>query len=119
MRGDALFGREAPLVGRQGLEPWTNGLKTPQAEGEARKNEENDSSLVRSDVATGSGGAIAGQSDVPVDAVEEALAEALRGATAAGQWETVTTLARELQARREARAGVVQLGAERNKRGLK
>ena len=51
------------------------------------------------------------------DPVEAALADALTGATAAGQWEVVATLARELQARREARANVVQLDVERVKRG--
>jgi hypothetical protein len=51
------------------------------------------------------------------DVVEAALAEALRGATAAGQWTVVAQLARELEARREARAGVVALDAERAKRG--
>jgi hypothetical protein len=52
-----------------------------------------------------------------LDPVEMALAEALKGSTAAEQWETVGVLARELQARREARAGVVQLDAERARRG--
>jgi hypothetical protein len=51
-----------------------------------------------------------------LDVVEAALAEALRGATAAGQWTVVAQLARELEARREARAGVVALDAERAKR---
>jgi hypothetical protein len=57
------------------------------------------------------------EKDEPADAVEAALADALRGATAAGQWETVAALARELQARREARAGTVDLNAERTRRG--
>ena len=50
------------------------------------------------------------------DVVEAALAEALRGATAAGRWEVVAQLARELEARREARAGVVKLDSERRRR---
>jgi len=50
------------------------------------------------------------------DAVEAALGEALRGATAAGQWTLVATLAKELQARREARAGVIDLDAVRRGR---
>ncbi|MCR4340112.1 MAG: tyrosine-type recombinase/integrase [Gemmatimonadaceae bacterium] len=41
---------------------------------------------------------------VVTDAVEEALAEALRGASAAGQWQVVELLARELEARRKARS---------------
>lgn len=49
--------------------------------------------------------------------VEEALAAALTAASAAGQWETVTQLARELEARRRARVDVVDLSAERAKRG--
>ncbi|MGO8993583.1 MAG: hypothetical protein ACLQVI_09650 [Polyangiaceae bacterium] len=45
------------------------------------------------------------------DAVEAALAEAIRGATSAGRWDVVAQLAKELEARRLARAGnVVALG---------
>ena len=53
------------------------------------------------------------------DAVELALSEALARASAAGQWETVQALARELEARRKARNAreVVDLDAERAKRG--
>jgi hypothetical protein len=50
------------------------------------------------------------------DVVETALADALTKASAAGQWEVVATLARELQARREARAGTITLDAERKRR---
>ena len=51
------------------------------------------------------------------DAVEAALAEAIRGATSAGRWDVVAQLASELEARRLARAGnVVVLGEERAKR---
>lgn len=50
------------------------------------------------------------------DPVEQALADALGRAAAASQWSTVELLSRELQARREARAGVVDLRAERRKR---
>jgi hypothetical protein len=49
--------------------------------------------------------------------VEAALAEALTRASAAGQWTTVELLARELEARRKARGAVVDLEAERAKRG--
>jgi len=52
-----------------------------------------------------------------LDPVETALAEALRNAAAESQWAAVETLSRELTARREARAGVVQLAAERKRRG--
>lgn len=44
------------------------------------------------------------------DAVEEALAQALAGATAAQRWDVVAQLAKELEARRLARsANVVAL----------
>jgi len=47
------------------------------------------------------------------DAVEASLARALDGATAAGRWDVVSQLARELEARRLAAAGnVVVLDAE-------
>jgi len=52
----------------------------------------------------------------PVDAVEAALAEALVGATRAGEWGAVATLAKELEARRLARANVVSIGAARRAR---
>jgi hypothetical protein len=50
------------------------------------------------------------------DVVEVALADALRRASEAGAWETVGQLARELEARRRARSGVVELGVERERR---
>jgi len=50
------------------------------------------------------------------DPVELAIASALERASAAGQWTAVEVLARELEARRKARSGVVQLDAERRKR---
>jgi hypothetical protein len=51
--------------------------------------------------------------------VEVALAEALFGATAAGEWALVAQLARELEARRTARQApsVVDLETERRRRG--
>jgi 2C-methyl-D-erythritol 2,4-cyclodiphosphate synthase len=60
-------------------------------------------------------GSSRGVPDARGDIVEEALADALRGATAAGEWTTVARLAAELQARREARAGVVVLDAARRR----
>jgi hypothetical protein len=50
------------------------------------------------------------------DPIEVALAEGLRKAAEAGQWTAVELLSRELQARREARANVVELDAERRRR---
>lgn len=51
------------------------------------------------------------------DAVESALADAITKAAAAGQWDAVQALTGELQARRQARAGAVDLASERAKRG--
>jgi hypothetical protein len=64
----------------------------------------------------GKDGGPAGAVPSPPDVVEAALAEALTKASAAGQWTTVEVLSRELTARREARAGVVELDAKRGKR---
>jgi hypothetical protein len=50
------------------------------------------------------------------DPVECALAVALEGAARAAQWTTVEILTRELEARRRARAGVVDLAKARAKR---
>jgi hypothetical protein len=52
------------------------------------------------------------------DAVESALAEAIRQATSAGKWDVVLQLARELEARRLARQApeVVDLTARRKGR---
>jgi hypothetical protein len=53
-----------------------------------------------------------------VDAVEAALAKALEGATAAGRFDVVAQLAKELEARRLARVGnVVALLARTRPRG--
>jgi hypothetical protein len=49
--------------------------------------------------------------------VEVALATAIAKATDAGQWGTVAQLARELEARRTARVGAIDLGTERKRRG--
>ncbi|MGO9833694.1 MAG: hypothetical protein ACLP1X_05715 [Polyangiaceae bacterium] len=48
-----------------------------------------------------------------IDHIEAALATALEGATAAREWSAVARLAGELEARRLARAHVVDLGARR------
>jgi hypothetical protein len=49
--------------------------------------------------------------------VESALARALVEASAAQRWDVVVLLAKELEARRFARAGVLELDVERAKRG--
>jgi hypothetical protein len=51
------------------------------------------------------------------DPVEQALGEAIVRASAAGAWSSVEALTRELQARREARAGVVDLAQARRRKG--
>ncbi|MDD9932217.1 MAG: hypothetical protein OXT09_01360 [Myxococcales bacterium] len=58
-----------------------------------------------------------GQSAGDPDPIEQALADALRRATERGEWSAVEAITRELTARREARAGVVDLAAERARRG--
>jgi hypothetical protein len=53
-----------------------------------------------------------------VDAIEMAIADALTKATAAGRFDVVAQLARELEARRHAAAGkVISLDAKRRQRG--
>jgi len=54
-----------------------------------------------------------GQEGATSDAVELALADAISKASNAGQWEVVAQLGAELKLRREARAGVASLEAER------
>ena len=60
-----------------------------------------------------------GQSLGDKDAVEIALADALTKASSAGQWDVVALLSRELEARRKARSGVVELAAFRKNGGAK
>jgi hypothetical protein len=57
------------------------------------------------------------RSEANHDPIDAALADALTKATAAGEWSAVELLTRELTARREARARVDSLEAERAKRG--
>jgi hypothetical protein len=52
-----------------------------------------------------------------IDAVEVALADAIQKAAAAGAFDVLPKLVAELEARRKARAGTVDLAAERAKRG--
>ena len=67
----------------------------------------------------GQGGPTAAQGGPDFDPVELALATALEQAAQAQQWQTVEVLSRELTARREARAAVVSLDAERARRGAR
>ena len=57
-----------------------------------------------------------GQFLVAIDTVEEALAAALARASAAGRWDIVAQLARELEARRLRAAGVGLLVDEPGRR---
>ena len=54
-----------------------------------------------------------------IDPVEAALAGALEAASRAGEWSVVAKLAAELEARRLARANVVDLASARRERGLR
>ncbi|MBN1610861.1 MAG: hypothetical protein JW940_29790 [Polyangiaceae bacterium] len=67
---------------------------------------------------TGAGSPVAA---TPVDAVEAALARAVELASAAGQWEVVAALSRELGERRRARTApaVTSLEQERARRERK
>jgi hypothetical protein len=51
------------------------------------------------------------------DPIEVALADAIRRAAQAGEWAAVQQLARELEARRLARADVVDLNTARRRQG--
>lgn len=53
---------------------------------------------------------------LPADAVERALADALRAATEAGRYADAAELARALEARQRGRAATVDLSAERVRR---
>jgi hypothetical protein len=57
-----------------------------------------------------------GRTAADPDPVETAIAAALERASIAEQWGAVEVLARELEARRKARAGVLQIDAARAKR---
>jgi hypothetical protein len=55
--------------------------------------------------------------DGAIDVVEAALADAITKAATAGAFDVLPKLVAELEARRKARAGTVDLAAERAKRG--
>lgn len=62
-------------------------------------------------------GATSGNRPTEPDAVDVALAEAIQKAAAAGAFDVLPRLVAELEARRKARAGTVDLASERLKRG--
>ena len=104
-------------MGHLGVEPRANGLRKrtggPEDLGTAQFTQETGGPDPRSSPI----GEATAQSRPNQDPVETALAEALRRASEAAQWDVVAMLARELQARREARADVVDLDAARKRRG--
>ena len=118
-------------VGRQGFEPWTNGLKRPESESENHdspqkqpdRRDEGRRKETEIGPSLGDEGSDGDSSDGKVesnraeaDPIEAALADALRRAAIAGAWDSAAALTAELRARREARAGVVSLDAARRKR---
>jgi hypothetical protein len=91
-------------VGHEGLEPSTNGLRIPAGGAtEARESGISAESRTGSSAEERSGTTEQAEVCRTVDPVDAALAEALRGATAAGQWSVVSQLASELEARRLSR----------------
>ncbi len=105
------------LVGHLGVEPRANGLRRQdgrlEGDGTAESPQKSKAESPRSSPIVEA----AAQSRPNQDAVETALAEALNRASEAAQWDVVAMLARELQARREVRAGVVDLEMARERRG--
>jgi hypothetical protein len=108
-------GSSASGVGRRVASPrgFEGGLKTREAaqiaENSADRAHEGTASHAKQDTAAS---ALASS-----DPVETALADALQRAALAGAWDAVAALTAELRARREARAKVVDLAAERERRG--
>jgi hypothetical protein len=106
-------------VGHEGLEPSTNGLRIPASgstnQQDSRIPAEPDA---RSDAREHEGPTEQAKLGHVIDPVEAAIADALTKATAAREWQVVSQLANELQARREARQApeVVSLAKARAKR---
>lgn len=89
---------------------WIRNESPSPAEEEASSKPENPSDeQTREEPGSGQLGAI--------DAVEVALADAIQKAAAAGAFDVLPRLVSELEARRKARSGTVDLAAERAKRG--
>lgn len=120
MRCEALADRERlrviQLVPTEGLEPGPTANKRENHGGsaidvasQAPDADANSANLTGRSIESDHG-------NEGVDPVEHALAEALQRAALAGEWEAVSSLTAELRARRDARAGVVNLDAERAKR---
>lgn len=101
------------FVGRAGFEPATDGLK---GRSEPQKSPEK-----TQEPAPAVPFLYQGPAATVEDAVVAALSSAIANATAAGRWDVVAQLAKELDARRREREGeregVVDLAAERARRG--
>jgi len=116
-----LGGVGSNSVRGRGVEPLRLAAAEPKADlGEATAVDPQDSAGFASGSAGGEGreeGSPPRSAAASMDAIEAALADALAGATEAGRWDVVAQLARELEARRLARAGnVVVLRGDRAKR---
>jgi hypothetical protein len=102
-------------VGHDRLELSANGLREPKSDSAVHGEAENKALRESESSRVDANRHVAVQSTGSDDAVEAALAEALRGATAAGKWDVVAKLAGELEARRRARADVPSLDDRRAK----
>jgi integrase len=100
-----------------GIEPGTYGLRNPNGPAESAQiaafPQDREGAGMPMHALSGA----TGHSRAIGDQVEAALAEAIAKAAAAGEWRVVEMLAAELKARRDAVAGVVELDAERRRRG--
>ena len=68
-------------------------------------------------VETGVGQDFGPSPDATADPVELGIVKLMSRAADAREWDVVRELAAQLEARRKARAGIVDLGAERSRRG--
>lgn len=108
--------KRARIVGQEGLEPSANGLRVlPGGADEGQpvgSAEEPQLEIARVTTPGPASEALGPNSTDAVDVVESALAYAIRKATDAGEWDRVTQLAKELEARRLARSApnVVPIG---------
>jgi len=95
-----------------GFEPAAYGFEGPGTDAGNRPDAENmpdpSGEQARDAAPVGQDSGCAGPSGAGIDPVEAALADALAGATAAGEWSAVAKLAAELGARREARSALAE-----------
>jgi hypothetical protein len=101
------------MVGAPGFEP---GTPRPPVTVESADLLENKLDSHSGELSHAPVNATSGHSSGHSDAVEVALAGAITAAVSAGQWEVVSQLGRELEARRKARATTVDLDIERARR---